>query len=204
MMRKNRWFAGLILAAVVAGSGSVSHAAGPGYWNSGKTFSVEPKMNFIPNTDVYYQRRAPGYDFYRYANRWYLVQEGNWYEAGTWRGPFAVIDVAAVPEELTGIPMTYRKHWGGEPQESWASERTFTKKPKMTAIDATRVSYGRQFTDFDLYRYRSAWYLVENGIWFRSDSWKGPFMSTPPDSVPSTVRSVPSRYRRHWEAPSGT
>ena len=202
MNRLNRWFAGTVLALALVGSGSQAAAADAQYWNAGQTLTVEPKMNFIPNTDVYYQRRAPGYDLYRHANRWYLVQEGNWHEARTWRGPFTLIDVANVPEGMIDIPETYRKHWDSGVQDYWASRRTFATKPKMTKITDKGVSYARQYSDFDLYRYKSAWYLMDDGVWYRSDSWKGPFLSTRTSYIPRVVLAVPDAYRRHWVVPA--
>jgi hypothetical protein len=200
MQLQNRWFAGLVLAATVAGwSGGT---AADQLWNSGQTLTVEPKMNFVPNTDVYYQRRAPGYDLYRYANRWYLVQGGDWHVADTWRGPFAVVDAANLPEAFTEVPQAYRQHWGDAHVESWASRRTFTKKPKMTAIAKSGVSYASQHSDFDLYRHKSSWYLIDDGVWYRSDSWKGPFMAVRANLVPRAVLNIPMSYRRHWQVPA--
>ena len=198
MKFNRRWFAGFVMVAALAGSACSAAGAEIKYWNSGQTFTVQPKMNFVPNTDVYYQRRAPGYDLYRHANRWYLVQGGDWYVASTWRGPFASVDVATLPEGLTEIPADYRKHWGDEDYKSWTSQRTFTRKPRMTSIATDGVSYAREQADFDLYRRGSTWYLVENGVWFRSDSWKGPFVSIRTRDVPKAVRSIPPAYRRHW------
>lgn len=112
MKRNHRWMSGLLLAAAVA-LGSEGVTAQPvRYWNQGKRITVEPKMHVIPNTDVYYQRRAPGYDLYRYADRWYLVDDGDWFESDSWRGPYVVVaDVEALPEPVTFIPKEYRKYW---------------------------------------------------------------------------------------------
>jgi hypothetical protein len=199
---QKRWFTGFALAAALALWSGVSSTAEPESWNSGQTLTVEPKMNIIPNTDIYYQRRAPGYDFYRYANRWYVVDSGLWYGADSWRGPFARLEIADLPEDLTVLPEAYRKHWDAEVRQAWASQRTITKKPKMTAITDSNVTYASQYSDFDLYRYRGSWYLMDDGIWYRSDSWKGPFMSTRADLVPKAVRNVPTTYRRHWTIPT--
>jgi hypothetical protein len=202
MKRQHRWFAGIVLASALAAPLSESAAAEPRLWNSGQTITDEPKMNFIPNTDVYYQRRAPGYDLYRYADRWYLVQEGIWHEATTWRGPFAVVEVDSLPESMFEVPQPYRKYWDEDAQPSWASKRSFTKKPKMAAIGEKGVTYAQQLSDFDLYRYKSGWYLIEDGVWYRSDSWKGPFMSTRASFIPRAVLDIPEAYRRHWQVPA--
>ena len=202
MRLQKRWLAGFAVTVALGSWSSGPALAQSRYWNSGQTLTVEPKMNLIPNTDVYYQRRAPGYDFYRYANRWYVVDAGSWFSSASWRGPFASIELADLPDELTAIPGTYRKYWDPDAKPSWASRKTFTKKPRMMAITPRGVTYAHQLTEIDLYRYRSGWYLIDAGVWYRSDSWKGPFMATEADSVPSAVRSVPTTYRRHWVVPT--
>ena len=67
------------------------------------------------------------------------------------------------------------------------------------------VSYSHKAGNgnIDLYRFRSTWYLVDDGEWYRCDSWRGPFLSISASSVPREVLRVPSRYRRHWAEPTG-
>jgi hypothetical protein len=176
------------------------------YWNSGQTIVFEPKMNYIPNTDVYYVRKDTDYGLYRFANRWYLVDEGAWYEAGTWRGPYAAVDVNDVPEDVITIPESYRRHWSAVQVDvdqeisegAVASARTFTVKPHMSRITSNDVMYARRVRDVDLYRHRGKWFLVDGGVWYQSDSWKGPYLSVSAGSVPRAVLSVPDDYRRHW------
>jgi hypothetical protein len=207
MQRATRWLAVAALALALT-SISVSGAdAQTRYWRSGFVFSVEPRMNFIPNTSIYYDRRASGYDMYRYGNRWYLVDQGSWYTANDWRGPFVVTSYSRVPDEFTTLPESYRRYWNSSdgvitadvPDGSMASPRTFSRKPKMDNI-GRGVSYARNTNDFDLYRFRSTWYLVEDGIWYKSDSWRGPFFSMRANRLPHEVVTVSSAYRRHWYA----
>ena len=190
-----------------------SHAAAQGYWNDGQTFTSKPKMNYIPNTDVYYQRKASGYDLYRYANTWYLVSDGAWYRAKSWRGPFSSMDPADAPEEVTSIPANYRHFWAAEapvkeerglPPGSMAWSGTFSRKPTMHNITADGVSYTRRAGNgnLDLYRFRGTWYLVDDGMWYRADSWRGPFTSVSARAVPREILTVPTQYRRHWATPA--
>jgi hypothetical protein len=198
-MRHDRWIPGAVLAAALTfGAGGV--AAQPvRYWNQGQRIAVEPKMHVIPNTDVYYQRRAPGYDLYRYADRWYLVDDGDWFQSDGWRGPYVMVaDLETLPEPVTSIPEDYGKYWKRGSKTTWASARTFREKPEMRDVTRSGVSRAYLVLDVDLYRYRSEWYLVENGQWYHSDSWKGPFLAILADRVPLAVRNVPKAYRRHW------
>jgi hypothetical protein len=52
--------------------------------------------------------------------------------------------------------------------------------------------------DYDLYRYGDYWYYVDDGYWYRSSSWRGPFVEIRVSAVPRTLISVPVRYRHHW------
>jgi hypothetical protein len=203
MKRNHQGLWALALAAVLALGTGNSAAQSVRYWNQGKRITAEPKMHVIPNTDVYYQRRAPGYDLYRYADRWYLVDDGEWFEGTTWRGPFHAADIANLPEQVTILPEKYRTYWEPGSKTTWASSRKFTEKPDMRAITRSGVSYATRLSDADLYRYRSEWYLVEDGQWYQSDSWKGPFLRIADDGVPLAVRNVPAPYRRHWKATAG-
>jgi hypothetical protein len=203
MKRQSRWFTGWILALAVFG---VSAASAEVLWRSGQTILVEPKMNSIPNTDVYYQRKSMGFDFYRYANTWYVVDRGVWYQADTWQGPFVAVDFDRVPEEVTTVPSNYRRYWVVSSSRAStsdgvsASARTFTTKPKMRKISTMDVTYARGIEDFDFYRYRGTYYLVEDGVWYSADSWRGPFLSMSARRVPRAVLTVPAAYRRHWAA----
>jgi len=207
---KRHSFVSLVLAVALAGTmAGHAAAAAPRYWNSGQTLAAEPKMNFIPNTDVYYVRNAPDFGLYRYADHWYLVDAGEWYRASSWRGPFLHVDVEGVPDEVMTIPESYQRHWAAvRPEDegrevsdgALASDRTFTEKPKMSHITHNDVAYARRVLDVDLYRYHGRWYLVEGGVWYTSDSWRGPFLSMRARKVPRSVLNVPDEYRRHWTA----
>ena len=201
MRRNERWISGLGLAAALTVFAFIADAEPVRYWNQGKRITVEPKMHVIPNTDVTYQRRAPGYDLYRYADRWYLVDDGEWFESASWRGPFIALNVETLPEQVQFIPEDYRRYWERGSKTSWASSRTFSKKPEMRAITRSGISYATGVEDVDLYRYRSEWYLVEGGQWYHSDSWKGPFLAILFDRVPLAVQNVPSPYRKQWKPP---
>jgi hypothetical protein len=202
MRRQDRRFAGLVLAAVLTMWTGDAAAQPVRYWNQGKRLTVEPKMHVIPNTDVTYQRRAPGYDLYRYADRWFLVDDGDWFESESWSGPFQATNLEHLPEQVTLLPEDYRKYWVRGSKDTWASQRQFTEKPTMTPVTRSGVSYAIHLLDADVYRYRSTWYLVENGQWYESDSWKGPFMSILDTQVPLALQNLPKVYRRHWAVAS--
>jgi hypothetical protein len=73
----------------------------------------------------------------------------------------------------------------------------FRNEPQVVLVPDTKVYYVRN-EDCDLYRYGRYWYFVEDGFWYRSASWRGPFLHVRYESVPRSVVYVPVKYRRHW------
>jgi hypothetical protein len=67
----------------------------------------------------------------------------------------------------------------------------------MVFIPSSRVSYARNY-DQDLYCYGDNWYYVDDGGWYTSRFYDGPYVQIAFASVPYYVRSVPVSYRRHW------
>jgi hypothetical protein len=200
----------LVIPSMVTMSGCASSRAD--YANDYDTdgrFTVEPRMRIIPDTDVYYIRDASDYDLYQFQGTWYLNDSGDWLRASSWRGPFVRIDVNSIPYQVATVPAGYRRNWVSidantryrdrdDPSDRYASARTFRQKPAMINISGTSVRYARYANDYDLYRYRGTWFLVEDGTWFSSSSWRGPFITIRVNSVPREVRNLPSRYRRFW------
>jgi hypothetical protein len=73
----------------------------------------------------------------------------------------------------------------------------FQSRPDLVLIPSSRVYYVRNY-DRDLYCYGNDWYYVDDGDWYMSRSYRGPFVQIVFASVPYEIRSVPVRYRRHW------
>lgn len=181
-------------------------------YDDGYRFTSEPRMRRIADTDVYYIRDASDYDLYQFEGTWYLNDNGSWYRAGTWRGPFVTIEADVIPYEISTVPSTYRKNWVAVradrrdrryrdlPEGYAASGRTFSTKPSMSRIPGSAVKYASRAGDYSLYRLRGTWYLVDDGIWYRSTSWRGPFLTIRAASVPRDILTLPARYRSDWSS----
>jgi len=79
-------------------------------------FRSEPRWRMVPGTRVYVVNRAytnAGYDVFRYGNTYYLYNDGYWFAAPTWRGPFYVIDDGDVPVVFHRVP---RDEWRSYPR----------------------------------------------------------------------------------------
>ena len=76
--------------------------------------SRAPRTVWLPDYQAYVvQDRSymNGEDAFRVGLYWYVYDDGYWYRARTWRGPFAVISDTYVPVTLARIPA---RHWRGE------------------------------------------------------------------------------------------
>ncbi len=115
-------FASLALATFHAPSmaaTSVSISIGDPYRGAALRFHSEPQVVMVPETRVYYVRDY-GYDVYRYGSYWYFIDDGRWYRARTYRGPFLYIHGSTVPRAIVQVPVRYRRHWGGPPAHAVA------------------------------------------------------------------------------------
>lgn len=73
-------------------------------------FTTEPRAVLIPETRVYYVSDMDA-DIYRLGDTWYIAENGAWYRASTWEGPFVRIRTNTVPRTIRTIPAAYRIHW---------------------------------------------------------------------------------------------
>ena len=85
-------------------------SVGDRYEGATIAFRSEPRVVIVPDTKVYYVRDHDC-DLYRYGRYWYFVENGYWYRAASWRGPFYHVRHTSVPRSVTGVPVKYRKHW---------------------------------------------------------------------------------------------
>lgn len=78
----------------------------------------EPPVALAPGTSVYVVTDpSVRYDMFRFGVSWYVYEGGYWYQAPSYRGPFAVVDVRVVPREIVTLPPGHWKHHphGGPP-----------------------------------------------------------------------------------------
>jgi hypothetical protein len=92
---------------------------GDPYRGASISFRSEPDVVVVPATKVYYVQDYDC-DLYRYGKYWYFVEEGRWYRAKTYRGPFAHIHVTSVPRSVLKVPPKYRRNWHGPPRHAAA------------------------------------------------------------------------------------
>jgi len=173
------------------------------------TFRTAPQLVRIPRSRVFYVRNYDR-DLYRYGTRWYYVENGVWYASDSWRGPFFSLRFGDVPLYVRQVPTRYRRTWTlAGVRDDRTENRTVVRigeradfmldtAPRMAIIPNSDVYYLRDEADYDLYRYGNSWYLVDDGYWYRANTWRGPFLRIRTGSVPSAVMRIPSGYRKTW------
>jgi len=72
-------------------------------------FREEPEVVLVPRSRVYYVEHR-GYDLYRYGRYWYINDDGYWFRASSYRGPFVSLALRHVPRSITVVPDRYRRH----------------------------------------------------------------------------------------------
>lgn len=92
---------------------------GDPYRGASISFRSEPEVVLVPRTKVYY---VDDYDcdLYRYGRYWYFVEEGRWYRARRYSGPFYYVHRTSVPRSVLSIPPRYRRNWDGPPRHAAA------------------------------------------------------------------------------------
>ncbi|HEU4725562.1 MAG TPA: hypothetical protein VFU59_09745 [Candidatus Eisenbacteria bacterium] len=104
----------LTTTAQAATSVDLRVSVGDRYDGATLAFRSEPRVVLVPDTKVYYVRDRDC-DLYRYGRYWYFVEDGFWYRASSWRGPFVHIRVGSVPRSVVTVPVKYRRHWKNGP-----------------------------------------------------------------------------------------
>jgi len=66
------------------------------------------------------------------------------------------------------------------------AEAAVTSEPAVTA--ESNVEIRRDEMGHELFQMGSSWYVMDNGDWFRSESWRGPFVHVRKGMVPREVR----------------
>jgi hypothetical protein len=69
----------------------------------------------------------------------------------------------------------------------------FARPPRTILIPDTQVYYV-QGMDYDMFQCDGWWYIDNGGYWFRSSSYRGPFVAVSFDYVPRMLFNVPSAY----------
>ena len=74
-------------------------------------FREPPPMAFVPEARVYYvDREDLPYDCFRFGVYFYIYNDGWWYRASRYGGPYRVIEERRVPQAIMMVPTRHWKH----------------------------------------------------------------------------------------------
>ena len=98
----------LILGSLTAGSAAAQVSIGIGLPNVriGINLPVYPELAPIPGYPVYYAPRVAG-NYFFYDGMYWVFQDGNWYAAYWYDGPWRLIEPVTVPLFILRIPVRY-------------------------------------------------------------------------------------------------
>ena len=97
--------------------------------------------------------------------------------------------VAGVPNASADVQISANVHTGH-------SSIYFETQPDIVVVPGTRVYY-YEAPSYDVFRYSNAWYVDRGGVWYRSSSYRGPFIQVSYQRVPHQVIVMPAEYHRH-------
>jgi hypothetical protein len=167
---------------------------GPPRWKT----TAEGKLLYVENTETPWIREAEGRDNY-------LLITGRWFRSTSLQGPWSFVRPDSLPAAFQEIPEN--SPIGGvrssiamtvEAQDAVLDlqipqttaikrteaklEVTYDGDPRFEDIAGTKVSYATN-TASQVLRVTGVYYACDNGVWFRSQSPRGPWVVA--DSIPT-------------------
>ena len=118
MKRRLLWVAGLLAATVIlpiTAQSATYFGFNIGISNSPPprfVYRSQPSLYMVPNTGVYVVEDGYGdMDLFRYGSFYYAYDNGYWYRANSYRGPFRAVDVRYVPTQVFYVPSNHWRHY---------------------------------------------------------------------------------------------
>ena len=73
----------------------------------------------------------------------------------------------------------------------------FRSPPPVVLVPGGDIYYVPSVTQYDMYRVGRYWYINQDGYWYRSRSYRGPFRLIEYRALPPRIVVLPRQYRRH-------
>ena len=127
----------------------ISLRIGERYRGPNLGFYDMPNMVRVPGTYVYYTTDSDN-DVYRYGNYWYMNYNGDWYRAGSYRGPWIFVGFQSVPREVYSVPTQYRRRWSDyrDQHYDWNSstDRVYYRGGETTTTPTFSLRIGQRYS----------------------------------------------------------
>ncbi|HMI32357.1 MAG TPA: hypothetical protein VK527_11525 [Candidatus Limnocylindrales bacterium] len=119
---------------------SITLRIGDRYRGPNLGFNDQPAVVRVPGRGVYYVQDSD-YDVYRSGNYWYMNYNGDWYRAGSYRGPWIFVGYRSVPRDVYTVPTQYRRWQEYRDQHyDWGRSENYGRGTSYSSDD--RVSVG--------------------------------------------------------------
>ncbi len=149
----------------------------------------------------------PEYDMFRYGGTYYVYDNNRWYNSPREYGDYVAIDERSVPSEFSNVPRehwhNYPSAWQGRPNQapratSATLQVNLGSTPHWAGIRGTEVEElpTAERPNYDMFRFRGAYYVHSDGRWFMSRTGSGEFIAIDDRDVPDEFSGVP---REHWQ-----
>jgi hypothetical protein len=181
----------------------------------------KPEYTPIPGTPIAYAANTTG-NIFRHTteDRIYLLVSGRWFRSATLTGPWEFVPWSKLPPDFAKIPDDSPKEnvKASIPGTQQALEAVianhipqtatvrraqvklnppqFDGEPKLVPLEGTKLQYVINTATPILCADATNYYAVENGVWFKSASLKGPW--TVADAVPATIYDIPPSAPLHF------
>lgn len=174
-------------------------------------FDGEPKLEAVEGTGLEWASNTDSDVFFlKETSTWYILMSGRWFKSASLEGPWVFTtpdlpsDFLNIPEDApyysvrssvpntseaaqarlkASIPSTARVELG-----SVQGEVAYADSPEFEPIKGTSLSYAVN-TNEQVIQVGDKYYLLQDGIWFVSDSPEGPFEVA--KAVPEAIYTIP-------------
>jgi hypothetical protein len=181
----------------------------------------EPKFVSIPGTALTYAENTTGHIFrHSGENQYYVLISGRWFRAASLKGPWEFAPYGKLPRDFANIPDDSPKEnvKASIPDTAQANEAViansipqmatvnrkkaalnpprFDGEPQFKPLEPTSLQYVVNTSTPIIRVDEKTYYAVENGIWFKAHSLKGPWEVA--DSVPGAIYNIPPSAPLHY------
>jgi len=103
-----------------------------------------------------------------------------------------VVPMAALASGRTSLGLTV--NIGNAPPPPVVVVR---EEPRCVVVPGSTVYVVSNPVPYDMFRYGVFWYVYNDGYWYRSRGYRGPFAAIEVRYVPRAIITVPARHWRH-------
>ncbi len=175
----------------------------------------EPEFVPIQPTNLLYIKNSDNDIFMDISGQqYYVLLSGRWYRSSSLKGKWQYVDAERMPADFAKIPEGSPKDNvlasvagtvaaqdavknAQVPQTAKVDRRNasanieYDGNPRFEDIEGTDMAYAIN-TNGQVLRWRNAYYVVDNGVWFRSHNPMGPWVVSV--DRPYNVALIPPRY----------